>query len=42
MASTSGHKPRGFAALSKERRTEIARKGGKASRGGGNRRRATM
>lgn len=29
----SGSKKRGFAAMSKERRTEIARMGGKASHG---------
>ena len=28
-------KPRGFAAMSKEKQREIASKGGKASRGGG-------
>ncbi|MDQ3064726.1 MAG: KGG domain-containing protein [bacterium] len=42
MANTTGGSKRGFAAMSKERRTEIARKGGKASRGGGNRRRTTL
>ena len=30
-----GKKPRGFAAMSKEKQREIASKGGKSSRGGG-------
>jgi len=31
----AGKKPRGFAAISKEKQRETASKGGKASRGGG-------
>ncbi|HSW37704.1 MAG TPA: KGG domain-containing protein [Candidatus Saccharimonadales bacterium] len=33
--TTENKSKRGFAAMSKEKRSEIARKGGQASRGGG-------
>lgn len=37
MAGNTGKSKRGFAAMSKEERTRIARLGGKASHGGGRR-----
>ncbi|HET7320438.1 MAG TPA: KGG domain-containing protein [Candidatus Saccharimonadales bacterium] len=41
MATNSGKSKRGFAAMSKEKQREIARKGGQASHGGGRRRTTT-